>query len=183
MLPIYIQETAADFTTLLPLLVLCCVVTMLFRGGGQQEAPRAEFDSWYLNSAMQEAYDTVVKEVDEWREKAMYRKRGRFSAFSRKKPKVFAITSTVPPRLLSVDDDKAGSVTFEFIDMEGGNTFIKATYGPAARTLIQSFKAETPIKAAIHTQVISAAPNTCPSCGKEMMSDYKLCPFCGAKLK
>lgn len=188
MLSILIQDATGgttDILTLLLPLMLCCMLPSLFQrgGGSQQEPQKAEFDSWYISSGIQGAYDTVVKEVDGWRENSLSRKKSMFSFLSRKKPKNFVVTNTVAPRLLRVNDDKVGPITFELTDMDGGNTSIKATYDAAARTLIQNFKAKIPIKVALSTPVSVAAPKVCPSCGKEMLSDYKVCPFCETKLR
>ena len=186
MLPIYVQDSGStDLLSMLLPVMLCCVLLSLFqRGGGQPETPRAEFDSWYVNTGIQEAYDAIVKEIDNWRENAITRKKSRFSFFSRKKPMVFVVTSSVPPRLIRISDEKMGQITFELTDTDGYDTAVKATYDSTARTLIQDFKVTMPIKTALPTQAPSQpSPKLCPSCGKEMLSEYKVCPFCETKLK
>lgn len=182
MLPIYIHDIASgDYLTLILAVMLCCMLPTIFRQpSASKEKP--ESDSWYVNSGIQEAYDTFVSEVDEWRGRSISQKKGMFSNLSRRKPKVFSVTNKVPPRLLTVNDEKAGQITFEFAEMDGGNTSVKATYDATARTLIQNFKAKIPIKIALPTQVSPPGPRLCPSCGKEMLPDYKVCPFCETKL-
>jgi len=160
---------------LLPLL-LCCMLPTLFRG--QQQAPRetSESDSWYVTYGLQETYDTVVKEVDAWRERAENRKKGIFSFLS-KRPIYFDVDQANPPRLYRVKDSQAGSVSFELTEVEGGGTSIKSTFDSRARALIQDLKAKMPVT------IPSSGPKVCPTCGKELMPDFKVCPFCGAKAR
>lgn len=178
MLPILVQEsTGFDLTSLLLPLALCCMLPMLFQRpkGGTEQA--AESDSWYFGGGIQEAYDTIVKEVDEWRAKSMSRKQGMFSSLTGKKRKAFTVVKEAPPRLLRVNDEEVGETAFELTEVDTSSTFVKATYDPKARALIQDFKAKIPI------QVQASAPNVCPSCGKEMLPEFKICPYCETKLR
>ena len=129
---ILVQETGGttDILTMLLPLMLCCMLPSLFQrgGGSQQEAIKAEFDSWYVNNGIQQAYDNVIKEVDDWRTNATTRKKSMFSFLSRKKSQVFEVTNAVSPRLIRINDDKVGPITFELTEMDYNNTSIKATY-------------------------------------------------------
>jgi len=177
MLPINIlQDTVDPFTMLLPLL-LCCMLPMLFRQPSQPQET-SDSDSWYVTYGIQDAYDAVVKETDEWRERAALKKsRSMFSLFSRKKRASFIIDQAVPPRLYRVKDEEVGNISFELMEVEGGGTSIKSTYDSRGRALIQNFKAKMPVR------IPASGPKNCPTCGKEMMPDFKACPYCGTKIR
>jgi hypothetical protein len=177
MLSINVQDLGG-LELLLPLM-LCCMMPMMFRGGsgGQQQGAKAETDTWYVTSNAQEAYDTIVKETDEWRESAtVKRKKNRFSFLSRKKPEIFVVDDAVPMRLYRLRDDRAGEITFELTEAADGGTLIKTTFNEPVRKIIQNFKAELPTKA------LSTSQSSCPSCGKEIKPDFTTCPYCGEKL-
>jgi len=181
MLPFNVSEGGGlgGLELILPLLLCCMMPTMCRQGGGGQ-APQGgtDSDSWYVTYGIQEAYDDVVKEVDGWRENALAtRKKSRFAFLSRSTPKVYVVDEEVPPRLFSLQDDRAGDVSFELMVVGDGGTTIKATYDVRARPLIQKFKAKMPVK------ILASGSKVCPSCGKEMMPDFKTCPYCGTKIE
>ena len=186
-LPINIQATGGtDWLTLLLPLVLCCVMPTLFRQPGQSVQLGNEFDSWYVNYGIQEAYETITEEVAEWREQTKIRKsRSRFaflsgSFLSRRKRSFFEVDQEVQPKLYRVHDDERGEISFELTEVEEGGTSIKASYGSKARMLIQDLKTKMPVK--IPAVAPSTIPNICPACGKKMMPDFSTCPYCGTKL-
>jgi hypothetical protein len=80
------------------------------------------------------------------------------------------------PRLISYDDS-TGSVFFEFTEVESGGTVIKATYNPLLKERITRLKASLPVK-------IPATPIgvKCPSCGKPVLHEFNVCPYCGTDL-
>lgn len=182
MLPINVQAGSSDFLTLILVVMLCCMLPVMFRQPSAPKEADLETDSWYISGGAQATYDTVVNEVDDWRKKYTPTRKSILSSLSRRKPKIFDVTNSVPPRLFTVTDEKVGKITFEFADMDGGNTSVKAAYAPSARMLLQNFKAKMPIKVALPNQAPVAAPRVCPNCGKEMQPDYKICPFCETKL-
>ncbi|MFH0897805.1 MAG: zinc ribbon domain-containing protein [Candidatus Bathyarchaeota archaeon] len=138
----------------------------------------SESDSWYVITSIQETYDAIVKETDQWRNQATAKKsRGIPSFLSRKKEEPFSIDQEASPRLYRVKDRERGDISFELTEVEGGGTSIKSTYDSRARVLIQNFKAKLPAK------IPSTGPKVCPSCGKEVMPEFKTCPYCGTKLK
>lgn len=158
-------------------LALCCMLPMLFRGGqgqGQEAQVTAEFDAWTVSYGIQEAYDAIVEEVEDWREKAARRKKSRFSFLTRRQPQYFEVDQAVPPRLYRLLDDKAGEITFELTEVENGGTSIKSSYESRARAIIQDFKAKLPIKV--------GAQKICPVCSKPMQPDFSTCPYCGTQL-
>ena len=147
-----------------------------------QSNETSESDSWYVRTGIQETYDTVLKESDEWEEIVRARPKGRFSSLSsvlsRKKSAVFVVEHAVSPRLYRISDEEHGEISFELIEVEDGGTSVKSTYGPRARALVQNFKAKMPIKIPSST-----GQKVCPSCGKEMLPEFSSCPYCGTKLK
>lgn len=179
MLPINVQDVATDPLTLLAPLLLCCMLPMLFRGGSQQTAQqRTETDSWYVTYAIQDTYDTIVKESDEWRRRAASRKKkGWLSFLSRREPVVFEVDQSVPPRLYRLKDDQMEEVSFELTEVAEGGTSVKTTYGTRARSLIQDLRAKMPVN------VPASTTKVCSSCGKQMKPDFAVCPFCGTKIE
>ena len=173
-----IQETGTDFLTLLLPLMLCCMMPSMFKGQSSQPQETSESDSWYVNLGIQDAYDNIVKEAEDWRTKAQSgRKKGMFSFLSRKKSMIFVENEVAAPRLYKLKDDAVGDISFELTEVDEGGITIKTTYTSKARSLIQNLRAKMP------ASIPSAGPKVCPSCGKEMMPEFKMCPFCGAKLK
>ena len=156
MLPINVQlgETV-DFLVqnLLYIIVplACCILPSLFEGrGSKQSYGTWETDSWYVTYNIQKAYDTIVKEVEDWRETAVLRKpseKSIFSIFGKKNnPIIFAVDNEVSPRLYRLKDDVIGEIAFELMETESGGTSIKATYHQIFRPMIQDFKAKMPVK-------------------------------------
>ena len=177
MIPLNVQETGTDFLTLLLPLMLCCMMPSLFRQPSQPQET-SESDSWYVNLGIQDAYNVIVEEAEEWRTKAQSgRKKGMFSFLSRKKNMIFVESEVTAPRLYKLKDDEVGEISFELTEVAEGGITIKTTYSSKARSLIQTLRAKMP------ASIPSSGPKVCPSCGKEMMPEFKMCPFCGAKLK
>lgn len=106
----------------------------------------------------------------------MRRSKGIFS-FLKRNPIIFTIDQVIPPRLYRVKDEELGEISFELSEVEDGGTSVKSIYDYKARALVQGLKAKMPVR------VPSSAPKTCPSCGREMQSDFKSCPYCGSKLR
>jgi hypothetical protein len=181
MLPIDVAETGGlgGLEMLLPLL-LCCMMPQMFRGSGQGDSSSqtaSEADTWYVTFGIQEAYDAIIKETDDWRERAaVSRSKSRFAFLSRRTPQNFVVDQAVSPRLYRLKDERAGEVSFELTEVEEGGTTVKATYQGRARSLVQNFKAKMPVK------ILGANVRVCPSCGKDMRPEFKSCPYCGAKL-
>ena len=150
----------------------------LFGGqGGSSQQTTIESDSWYVTYGIQEAYDAIVKETDDWRDKtAIKRSKSRLSFLSSRTPQNFVVDQDVSPRLYRLKDDQVGTVSFELIEVEDGGTSIKATYQGKAKSLVQNFKAKMPVK------IFGSNVRVCPSCGKDMRPDFKNCPYCGANL-
>ena len=164
--------------TMVLLIGMCCMIPNLLRGSGSR-TPRGvtRSDTWRVTSEIQETYDQIVREVDDWQEKALLsRPKSRFSFLSRNKAPSFIVDEAKSPRLYRVKDQEMGSLSFELVEIVDGGTFVTVTNSSKSRDLIQDLKAKMSII------VPSASSNTCPSCGKEMMPDFKSCPYCGKQL-
>jgi len=166
---------------LLPL--LCCLTTMGGRGESPQEAG-TESESFYTAQDIQESFGRIEQEVAKWRQDALEMKeasRGIASILSRvlrgrQSAERFVEKENTPPRLLSLTDS-SGSIYFEFTEVEGGGTVVKATYARSIKGRVAKLKTELPLK-------IPATPVglKCPSCGKPVLREFNLCPYCGSEL-
>jgi hypothetical protein len=157
---------------------------MLTRGGGSDSgAGTTEMDIWFTGYTPQEAYDSVVKETDAVREKAIAdanMKKSKLPSLPfMKKKEYLTVEQTIPPNLYRLTDKQYGPMQFEFSDAEGGGTQVKATFSPRNKYAVQDIKAKMPgRKLMVTAQNISA----CPSCGKNRLPEWKICPYCGVKL-
>jgi len=185
--PFFGESNGGEFdllSTLLP--IICCVIAipLISRSGGGQSSqpPTGESDLWYTTQNIDEAYETINKEVDSWRVKAEEEDAKPKSFVSRltgggKKGPRFVVKEAIAPRLITIGDSKVGTFYFELTEVEEGGTTVKASYSSAAKNRIVEFKARSPLK-------IPRVPigNNCPSCGKAVLPEFTLCPYCGQKL-
>jgi hypothetical protein len=149
----------------------------------QKEVPKSEAESWYTTQNIEETYTSIENETAEWRKKAQESRERSGSFLSRligrttKVEERFVVQETISPRLLRLSDKTAGPIYFELTEVEGGGTVVKATYSSSIRRQIAEFKARSPLK-------IPAVPigNRCPACGKPVLPEFILCPYCGEKL-
>ena len=171
-------------STLLPIICCAIAIPLISRsGGGQSSRPHAgESDIWYTTQNIDEAYETINNEVDSWREKAVEEDAKPKSFVSKltgggKKGPRFVVKESIAPRLITIGDPILGATYFELTEVEEGGTTVKASYSSAAKNQIVEFKARSPLK-------IPRVPigNSCPSCGKAVLSEFTLCPYCGQKL-
>ena len=114
--------------------------------GGSSQQNTIESDSWYVTSKIQESYDAIVNETDDWRKKELSKPKSRLSFLTRRTPQNFIVDQAVSPRLYRLKHDQYGNLSFELIEVEDGGTTIKATYQGNARSLVQNFKAKMPVK-------------------------------------
>jgi hypothetical protein len=158
------------------------MMTMGQRGDKPQEA-RADSDSFYTGQDIQESFGRIEEEVSKWRLEAQEKREpeGIVSSVRRllgggAQAERFVEKEKTPPRLLSLSD-ATGPVYFEFTEVEGGGTVVKATYGSALKGRVAKLKAGLPLK-------VPATPVglKCPSCGKPVLREFNLCPYCGAEL-
>ena len=165
---------------LLPL--LCCLITRGQWGEKPQEAG-PESESFYTTHDIQESFGKIEEEVAKWRLEAHEKREPEGPVSSVRKflgggtqAERFVEKEKAPPRLLSLFDT-TGPIYFEFTEVEGGGTVVKATYGSALKGRVAKLKAGLPLK-------VPATPIglNCPSCGKPVLREFNLCPYCGSKL-
>ena len=169
---------------LLPIICCAIAIPLISRSGGGQpsQAPTRESDLWYTTQNIDEAYESINKEVDSWRVKAEEKDAKPKSFISKltkrgKKGPRFIIRESIAPRLITIRDPIVGKIEFELIEVEEGGTIVKASYSSAVKNRIVTFKARSPLK-------IPRIPigDNCTSCGKAVLREFTLCPYCGQKL-
>ena len=164
---------------LLPLIV-CCLLMSIMRGGAGRQAPAEtalETDVWFMPQKIEEAYKIIEDKTRGWvEEKPAETKPSRF-ALRQPVPSGFRAVESMPPRLYKLYSAREGEVAFEFTEVEGDGTSVKASYHPAARSRVQSLRAQLPLK------VPSSVGKPCPYCGNPVLPDHTYCPFCGHSLK
>ena len=188
MIPPFVGQEGGgiDWLTLL-LPVLVCVMCMGQSQGGDRapQGGNTETESWYTPQGIDEAYAAIVAEVTEWRkkeeEKASTASEPIMSKLNRmlrggKAQARFEVKEEMAPRLYRMVD-RSGPVYFEFTEVEDGGTVVKATYDSSIKARITRFKAEQPLK-------IPAIPvsKRCQVCGKPVLPEFVVCPYCGEKL-
>jgi hypothetical protein len=156
-------------------------MTMGQRGESRQETG-SESESFYTVQDINESYEKIDGEINQWRLTAQRREPEGFvaSTLSRLRgggqQERFAEKEKNPPRLISLSDS-SGPIYFEFTEVEGGGTVVKATYNSSLKGRVAKMKSLLPLK-------IPRAPIelNCPSCGKAVLKEFNLCPYCGTKL-
>jgi hypothetical protein len=187
MIPPFVGQEGGgvDWVTLL-LPVLVCVMCMgQSRGESAPQGGKTETESWYTPQGIEEVYAAIVAEATEWRKKEeekasassepiLSRLRGVLGG--RRVQARFEVKEEMAPRLYRMAD-KTGPVYFEFTEVEDGGTVVKATYDSSIKARITRFKAEQPLK-------IPAIPvsKRCQVCGKPVLPEFVVCPYCGEKL-
>jgi len=171
-----------DFIWLL-LPLICCLMARGQQGEKPQETGK-ESDSFYTTQGIQESFENIEKEINKWRQEALEKKdepegfTARIGNLLRRgpPPERFVEKENNPPRLISLADT-SGSIYFEFTEVEGGGTVVKATYGSVLKERIAKLKTGLPLK-------VPATPIglNCPSCGKPVLREFNLCPYCGSEL-
>lgn len=140
-------------------------------------------DSFYTRHEIQEAFDNVEGEVSRWKTDAEGRPApGGILAMVRRllgggAPKErFAMSEQIPPRLMRLSD-ATGPLYFEFTEVEGGGTVVKITYDSALKSRVAKLKTILPVR-------VPATPVElkCPECGKPILKEFNLCPYCGHRL-
>lgn len=185
--PIVGQEGGGGFDLIWLLLpLICCMMSMGQRGGGGPSPAQGgnESESWFTSLDRESAYKKIEEEVARWREKSEVKREDGGSIVDRLKNMLgggkpqprFLVDEEDSPNFLALQD-RTGPVYFEFTEVEGGGTVVKATYNLAIKKRIAKLKTELPIK-------IPANPIglKCPACGKPVMPEFDLCPYCGEKL-
>jgi hypothetical protein len=151
---------------------------MLLRGMGQRPASGGgETDIWATPQKIREVFDNIGREIKIWREEAKSREnKPVFPFLSKRETERFEVLQTIPPRLLRIFDPREGEIVFELTEIKDNGTSVKVTYNPAAKSRVQTFRAKFPAE-------VFSEWKTCSSCGKPVVSDFNLCPYCGGKLR
>lgn len=166
---------------LLPL--LCCVMMMTQRGE-RRPVHETVTESSFTVEDIDTTYKTIERETAGWQREMEEGKGGptpfasklRWIIGGGKAEERFVVRESVPPRLHRLDDS-TGPIYFELTEVEGGGTVVKTTYNPAIKSRMAKFKASLPLK-------IPATPigDNCPSCGKPVLREFNVCPYCGEKM-
>lgn len=178
------QEGGGGFDIIWLLLpLLFCMMAMGQRGEKTQETG-IEAESFYTIQSIQESFESIEKVIAKWRMEAQEKKEEPegVTASIRKllgggtPPERFVEKEKDTPRLLSLADS-TGPIYFEFTEVEGGGTVVKATYNPVLKGRVAKLKAGLPLK-------VPAVPIglNCPSCGKPVLREFNMCPYCGSQL-
>ena len=185
LIPPMVGQEGGGFDIIWILLPLLCCVMMMSQRGERPQAHEAATESWYTTQDIGDAYSAIEAETGEWREEAAARQKERSGSLTSRLRGVlgggreqerYAVREASPPKLYRMDD-ASGPIFFELTEVEGGGTVVKVTYNSAIKSKMAKFKAKLPLK-------IPAAPigNRCPSCGKPVLREFKLCPYCGEQL-
>lgn len=172
-----------DIVTLLLPLAICLMC--MGQSQGTVSPSSTETESWYTPQGIDDAYAALVAQAEEWRRKAQEAASARSGSIvsrlrgllgGRRNEPNFVVKEEISPRLYRMDDS-TGPVIFEFTPVEQGGTVVKATYESGLKTRVARFKAGQPLK-------IPAIPvsKECQACGKPVLSDFVVCPYCGEKL-
>jgi hypothetical protein len=159
---------------------------MMLRGltGDRSQEAKNESDIFYTTQDIHESFNKIEEEVAKWRQEDK-KKRANNGGLTSGIRKIFTGKSSSErfvakeknaPRLLSLTDS-SGPIHFEFTEVEGGGTVVKATYNPNLKGRMIKLKVTLPLK-------IPATPIglNCPSCGKPVLQQFNMCPYCGTKL-
>jgi hypothetical protein len=141
-----------------------------------------ENESFYTVQNINESFEKIEKEIEQWRLAAKEKKPEGFTSSimnrlrGETKKERFLEKEKNAPRLISLDDI-SGPIYFEFTEVEGGGTVVKVSYSSDLKGRFAKMKSILPLK-------IPIAPIglNCPSCGKSVLKDFNLCPYCGSKL-
>jgi len=119
------------------------------------------------------AYNTVVKEVENWHRRASMRRS--LNPFKWRRP-IFAVRMAIRPKLYRVLDRDVGIVEFELTPIDSGGTSVKVSYSPGNSLRIMEFKSKLPVKSSPYTSKV------CPSCKRGHPPSYTHCPYYGVAL-
>jgi hypothetical protein len=179
---IALQAEGSSLLLMVPLLI-CCMLPMImrmFKRRPQSGMITTESDTWFTSYKITEAFEKVKDYVLKWKKEKKPEQPSK-SVFSLFKPGVpserFVTSESVPPRLLKFSDPIEGNFSFEFTETEAGGTAVRINYLPPLKNRVQKMRSNFPLKIPL------AAGTPCTACGKPVLPDFKMCPFCGQKNK
>ncbi|MCJ7634715.1 hypothetical protein MUP77_20280 [Candidatus Bathyarchaeota archaeon] len=180
---------AFSIEQLLPLLLLCCMIPICMQSRSSSGGASAtEMDIWFTGFTAQEAYDAIIKETDELREKieieaktkklARSRFLNRFPSLKRPPKQRYVVKQMVTPNIYRISDEEEGPMYFDISDAEDGGAQVKVAFSSKNKEAVQGIKARMPSR-----KLVVASKNifVCPSCGKTRLPEWQLCPYCGSK--
>jgi hypothetical protein len=163
--------------------LLCCFLTMSQREDKTKDMAK-DSETFYTTLNIDESFEAIEAKIDQWKEDEKEKdaeQKGIVSSVRKliaggKSAERFTELDKKQPRLYSVDD-VTGALYFEFTEVEGGGTVVKITYNPLLKGRMTRLKSDLPLK-------IPANPVglKCPSCGKPILQEFQLCPYCGSEL-
>ena len=186
MIPPFIGQEGGTLDWLIWLLPLGICFLYMGQSQGESEPPsNTETDYWYTPQGIEETYAAIVGEISEWRKKeaeeASASSESIFSKLSgalgrKRRQERFQVNEEIAPRLYSMAD-RSGPIHFELTEVDEAGTVVKATYNSSIKAWIIGFKANQPLK-------IPATPvsKRCQTCGKPVLPEFSVCPYCGEKL-
>lgn len=187
MIPPFVGQEGGGVDWLMLLLpILVCFLCMgQSQGGSAPQRENTETESWYTPQGIDEAYTAILTEAAEWRRKAEEEASSTSESITSKLRGIlgggrgdvrFMVKEEIAPRLYRMAD-RSGPIYFELTDVDDGGTVVKATYDSSIKARITRFKAEQPLK-------IPAIPvgRRCQTCGKPVLPEFSVCPYCGEKL-
>jgi hypothetical protein len=162
---------------------LCLIITLFQPKGEKASEKDMLVESWYTPQEINEAYSTIADEIDNWRTTEATKAPPTsivarlLKVFKSKSAKErFVLREEVPPRLYRVHD-ATGPLFFELTTVEGGGSVVRTMYNYAIKARMARFRASQPAK-------IPAIPIglNCPTCGKPVLQEFVVCPYCTEKL-
>lgn len=161
-----------------------CLIITFFQPKREKVSEREMLvESWFTPQGIDEAYSTIFAEMDVWRSTeatktppASMITRVQNIIKPRSSKERFVIKEELPPRLYRMEDT-SGPLFFELTSVEGGGTVVRTMYNYAIKARMARFRANQPAK-------IPAVPIglNCPSCGKPVLQEFVVCPYCTEKL-
>ncbi len=176
-----LQAEGLSSLYLLPILIICCLLPYLMRSFQKPDPTKAlasSADIWFTPYRIDKSYDMVKKQVSKWRiqEKSKQPTESKISLFRSKTPSFrFVLSEDTPTRLIKYSDPVEGNLSFEFTETESGGSSIRVNYHPNMKDRIQKMRASFPLK------IPFTAGTPCSACGKPVLPDFKICPYCGQK--
>jgi hypothetical protein len=175
-----------DWLTWIILPALCCVMSMTMGQRGERpSSQRVESELWYTINNIKTTYEEIEKIVNEWHEgsksetppPSSFMDNIRNLLTGRREPGERFVTKEKDSPRLYVVSDPSGPIYFELTEVEDGGTVVKTTYNYDLKERMAKFKSGLPLR-------IPSTPIglNCPTCGKDVLPDFELCPYCGEKL-